>query len=56
MMTNYSDRELQNEIEILLDSGELNFDQIDHLLYLETVLCDGTITEEEKMRIITRNL
>ena len=47
--------ELQDELEMILAEGGLTFDQVDYLLYLETCIADGSITEEEKRKIICRD-
>ena len=47
--------ELRVEVEMILAEGGLTFDQVDYLLYLETLIVEGTITEEQKRQIICRD-
>ena len=47
--------ELRVEVEMILAEGGLTFDQVDYLLYLETCIADGSITEEQKREIICRD-
>ena len=54
-MMKLSLKELQEELEMILAEGGLTFDQVDYLLYLETCIADGSITEEEKRKIICRD-
>ena len=48
-------KELGEELEMILAEGGLTFDQVDYLLYLETCIADGSITEEEKRKIICKD-
>lgn len=54
-MMKLSLKELGEEIEMILAEGGLTFDQVDYLLYLETCIADGSITEEQKREIISRD-
>ena len=40
----YSLKEIQEELEMILAEGGLTFDQVDYLLYMETLIAEGTIT------------
>ena len=54
MMT-LSLKEVDEEIKMIHAEGGLTFDQVDYLLYLETCIADGSITEEQKREIICRD-
>ena len=53
---NFNDKQLQEEIDIILAEGGLTFDQVDYLLYLETLLSNGELTDEQKRDIVHRNI
>jgi hypothetical protein len=53
-LKDFVQRHLQ-EIEMILAEGGLTFDQVDYLLYLETCIADGSITDEQKREIICRD-
>lgn len=48
-------KELAEEVEMILAEGGLTFDQVDYLLYMETLIDEGTISEEDKRKIICRD-
>ena len=48
-------KELGEEIEMILAEGGLTFDQVDYLLYMETLIAEGTITDEQKRKIVCRD-
>ena len=54
-MMKLSLKELGEEIEMILAEGGLTFDQVDYLLYMETLIDEGTISEEDKRKIICRD-
>lgn len=53
---NFTDKDLQDEIDMILAEGGLTFDQVDHLLYLETLLSNGELTDEQRKQIVYRKI
>ena len=50
------DAYLLEDLYMIMDEGCLSMNQRERALYLETVLLNGDITEEEKNEIKTHNL